>query len=60
MLHRTLPILLLAVLPSAAAALWIAGLVSDLPAGVDLSKAAIASGAARNKLAELASWSPAS
>jgi anthranilate phosphoribosyltransferase len=49
-----------AVLPSAAAALWIAGLVSDLPAGVDLSKAAIASGAARNKLAELASWSPAS
>ncbi len=42
-----------AVLPSAAAAIWIAGLENDLPNAVARAKAAIASGLAKAKLEEL-------
>ena len=43
-----------AVLPSAAAALWLAGLVEDLPRGARMAREAIATGAAARKLQQLA------
>jgi anthranilate phosphoribosyltransferase len=42
-----------AVLPSASAALWLAGVAQDLPSGAQMAKEAVASGAAKQKLEHL-------